>query len=699
MTDYFWFGGTPGARKPDVYLEDPASGARLGNTPVTVRDAESGAVLSDFLDSNGQPATQIASDANGYLTFAATASYVFVDGGSGTWAFYSDGAVADAIAALPKLDAIAASAAASAYSASLARAAAEAVQVGSATTDASLLTTGTLAPARLPDLSGTYATAAALSAKADAAALTAKADKAGPEIAGKVAKGDLTLNVKDYGAVGNGTADDTAALQAALDVALTRSVRVLVPAGTYKITATLRANPGTTLDLDPQATVKNGGGVNLMLTNGSAASSFTGYTGANALMITGGVWDCGGATASTYQNCFAFIHGHGITVRDTTVKNVASGHGIEFNACRASRAINVKFDGFYDPLGTTATYAEAIQLDLARDTGVYPWNAGAFDGTACSDVLVQGCWVGSTSAAGKWPRGVGSHAALTNAPHTGVKVIGNHFDTTSCAVRAYNWSRFTVTGNTCVGGGVWVRSIYTGNVEDTKTTAGVQTGASANIGPGVIASNVITHTATDHDAIWLDGEATGRVRYVAITGNTVNGTGAGRKGIAVSYGDGATVTGNVVLSAADHGVYVANSPTCAITSNRVVTPVNVGINLDVSSLYCTIIGNLITDSGSHGIFVSGGSTGVAVKNNTVYGFSTTTNLGANGMRVSACDNVQVIGNKFVKGAATNQGAYGLWIANTCNGCQHMLNDLRTSGATASLRDDGIGSVTTVGDLV
>ena len=49
------------------------------------------------------------------------------------------------------------------------------------------------------------------------------------------------INVKDspYSAVGNGTADDTAALQAAITAAATGGRRVFIPAGTYKLTAPL----------------------------------------------------------------------------------------------------------------------------------------------------------------------------------------------------------------------------------------------------------------------------------------------------------------------------------------------------------------------------------------------------------------------------------------------------------------------------
>ena len=61
-------------------------------------------------------------------------------------------------------------------------------------------------------------------------------------VAAKVAKGELTLNVKDYGAVGNGTTDDTTAIQAAINAASAGDVIYFPRTGSgawYKTTAKL----------------------------------------------------------------------------------------------------------------------------------------------------------------------------------------------------------------------------------------------------------------------------------------------------------------------------------------------------------------------------------------------------------------------------------------------------------------------------
>lgn len=54
------------------------------------------------------------------------------------------------------------------------------------------------------------------------------------------------VNVKDHGAQGDGTTDDTAAIQAALDACGPGNITVL-PAGVYRTSAPLRIGPYVTL--------------------------------------------------------------------------------------------------------------------------------------------------------------------------------------------------------------------------------------------------------------------------------------------------------------------------------------------------------------------------------------------------------------------------------------------------------------------
>lgn len=62
-----------------------------------------------------------------------------------------------------------------------------------------------------------------------------------------VSKSELLVNVKDFGAIGDDVADDTAAFVAAISSARTRGIPVFIPKGTFKVTAPIELGSGTAL--------------------------------------------------------------------------------------------------------------------------------------------------------------------------------------------------------------------------------------------------------------------------------------------------------------------------------------------------------------------------------------------------------------------------------------------------------------------
>lgn len=55
-----------------------------------------------------------------------------------------------------------------------------------------------------------------------------------------VGQGELVINVKDYGAVGDGTTDDAAAIQSAVTASYAAKAEVFFPAGTYRIDTSIK---------------------------------------------------------------------------------------------------------------------------------------------------------------------------------------------------------------------------------------------------------------------------------------------------------------------------------------------------------------------------------------------------------------------------------------------------------------------------
>jgi hypothetical protein len=64
---------------------------------------------------------------------------------------------------------------------------------------------------------------------------------------GKVTKGEIVVNVKDYGAKGDGTTDDTTSIQNAIESIKNVGGVIYFPAGSYKVTSTLMLYVGVSI--------------------------------------------------------------------------------------------------------------------------------------------------------------------------------------------------------------------------------------------------------------------------------------------------------------------------------------------------------------------------------------------------------------------------------------------------------------------
>jgi len=670
------------------YLQDPTTGARLANSAVTITDASNGTIITDLLDRNGQPATSISSDADGFVTFAAPAAVVRIDAGFGPFEFYSSSLVQDVIAMAPQLDTIQASAAASAYSASLAQAAATAAVAGAS------------APAN---------TAIDAHLGGDATGLVTT-------VAGKADKNVTAFSVVNFGAKGDGTTDDTAAIQAALDygTSVFRGRVVTLPPKTYRITGYLTIPANTTLS-GYGARLLRDGNVNAVLRNFAGADAFNGYAGKGNILLEGFTLDMQGFTYGLDGNGITFGHGQNITMRDVTVKDTPRIHALELNGCKDVLVERCHFLGYCDVAGDSQV-KEAVQIDLPIQIsggGVANW-----DYTACADLTFTGCTFGYSDTPGseKWPRAIGSHSAVVDRPVHNVKIRGCTFDDIEeYAIKGYNWSDVEVAGNVFrrVGAVIELNTIdpaATGAPSMTVNAAGVDTHASAPCSNVDIHDNEILGTTAALVIVRVRGYATGNGLWdnVNIHDNTIRDgfASTAAHGIRVDYVEDGCIHDNTIKNVGGNGISTVAFNKSSVHHNKVRNAATVGIGFNISH-DSEVSYNDIRGCGNTGINIGGANQplisfnkviGNAQASGTFYGINVTFGTEANSAQARVVE-PQIIGNKVrITTGATNNHNVGLRIDTYADRVMRYGNDLKDSGATA-LSDTSTSPVTAATDRV
>jgi Pectate lyase superfamily protein len=156
------------------------------------------------------------------------------------------------------------------------------------------------------------------------------------------------LRLRDFGAVGDGRADDTAAVQAMLDESAASGLVGVLPRGTYRCTASLLVRPGTQLHLERGARLQKDwaaqpGLVNAFLRNADFAD------GANGVRITGP--GSIGAVDHSRTGVVLALYGNDVLLRDFTIDTYAGGQAIMYGGDRG-RAERVRIRNSAADTGT-----------------------------------------------------------------------------------------------------------------------------------------------------------------------------------------------------------------------------------------------------------------------------------------------------------------------------------------------------------
>lgn len=199
------------------------------------------------------------------------------------------------------------------------------------------------------------------------------------------------LNVKDFGAKGDGSTDDTAAIQAAIDYAVAAGRRsVYFPAGTYIVTSPLHAQVETgTTTVGDSTKSRYTYGMGLTIRGEQVGKTVLRKTGQATYTIPANNNINGGSTVDTVL-FFGGGEGTGLYVSDLSIENASTGECYAIYATRARcvlERLNVctNSHGIY-LYGWLNNLTDIIIT--AKEKGLWVANATS---TVCNKVFAAGC--------------------------------------------------------------------------------------------------------------------------------------------------------------------------------------------------------------------------------------------------------------------------------------------------------------------
>lgn len=391
-----------------------------------------------------------------------------------------------------------------------------------------------------------------------------------------------SLNVRTYGAKGNGTNDDTMAIQEALNQVKksNKIIQVYIPSGKYKLTNTLKIYKNTHLILEEDSIFLRSHNNSFMI-NGNYGDTFNGYNGHGNIVIEGGIWEGNILDYPDSFNAIGIARAKNITIKNVVFRDVSSFHAIDLSSSENVLIENCKFLGFIDITPNNSRFfSEAIQIS---EHTIFGFNAfGAFNGTPNKNIEIRNCTFGESGTTGTtaWPVGIGNHYSVFDKYNSNIKINDNHFQgMTFAGIRNFKWYYTIIKNNTFIN---CARGIFLsnpdGNGESSKTVEGVQTSLPQSSKKTIITENTFERTQKENIVGfgWEKNGLHAKIESIKIDNNVFNKQLGlnNRPSIYLSGISNLQITKNQFNHFVAGGIIINNSNSINISENKLTTHYN-----------------------------------------------------------------------------------------------------------------------------
>jgi len=435
------------------------------------------------------------------------------------------------------------------------------------------------------------------------------------------AKLQQTVSVKDFGAVGDGVTDDTAAIQAALNATATGGT-VLVTTGTFKLTGTLTAPNNVTLA-------------------GLGYGSLLQQTARNQNIITLG-------NNSTITNLR--MQGDGVNSGGTA--NFEVNNGVYISGKRGARVIGCWIHGF-EYNGVYIANSTEYQIQNNRFWGqLYSINSGSdvivYSGTSGARGMITNNFFLSNNSQACYVNALGNDTDILVENNLAATLDPTTFQPVDSAslLRRHSY----ILGYVGTGGG---RIICSGNFSfNTRQTGVYWQGAASTTGSVLIVGNYIRNAGVNalEPALAAGIYLAAQGKADVVSNNIVDGmqqagfvVAAGISLLPGNIGVGAEnntlIANNSIYNSSAHGIYIgARAQNAKVVNNTISTSTQAYIVVTPDAAftgggYMDIVGNrgFGIAQGTFGIYVDqqASSAQYNFTDNTLVGYDNTTATTAN----------------------------------------------------------------------